>query len=82
MNSTTAERVNPSAAVATDIGRLILTEAEAAKLLCLSRRTLQRMRIDGGGPRYIKMGRRLGYTKADLVTWVEARGATSTSQAA
>ena len=63
-------------------GRLVLSEDEAAELLNLSPRTLQRMRRDGGGPRFVRMGRRLGYLKADLLAWLDANAATSSSASA
>ena len=35
----------------------LLDQREAAKLLRLSERTLERLRLQGGGPLYIKCGR-------------------------
>jgi predicted DNA-binding transcriptional regulator AlpA len=62
--------------------RWIFTEAEAAKLLRLSRRTLQRLRIDGGGPIYVKLtASRIGYAFGDLEAWVHQRRAANTSAA-
>jgi len=63
---------------------LIVTEAEAAKLLRLSTRTLQRLRLDGDGPEFVRLtptGSRLGYTLAALQAWVRQRSVTSTSAA-
>ena len=60
----------------------ILTEADAAALLTLSVRTLQRLRVAGGGPEYIKLtGRRVGYMRPALLNWLERRAVRSTSQA-
>ena len=62
------------------IPALVLTEAEAAKALRLSVRTMQRMRLDGDGPVFVMMrGRRVGYRIGALTDWVRAREATSTS---
>ena len=63
---------------------LIATEAEAARLLRLSARTLQRLRLDGGGPPFIPLtpsGARIGYRIADLDTWLRARAVSSTAAA-
>jgi predicted DNA-binding transcriptional regulator AlpA len=67
---------------APNIPDLIVTEAEAATMLRLSARTLQRLRLDGNGPRWIRLtGRRLGYAIADLQEWVRSRSIASTSAA-
>jgi excisionase family DNA binding protein len=58
----------------------LLTQAEAAKALRLSERTLERLRVAGGGPAYVKAGRLVRYREADLETWIAARIVTSTSQ--
>lgn len=49
-------------------------EKQAAELLNVSRRTLQRWRTEGGGPRFIRLGeRRVGYRLPDLNAWAEGR---------
>jgi len=60
----------------------LLTQSEAAKLLRLSERTLERLRLQGGGPRYIKANRSVRYREADLEAWVAARVVNSTSEGA
>jgi hypothetical protein len=50
-----------------------LDSDEAAEFLHLSRRTLEKHRYLGGGPRFRKFGRRVRYTMADLERWAEAR---------
>jgi hypothetical protein len=63
-------------------GDLIVTEAEAARVLRLSPRTLQRMRLEGGGPGFVKLTeRRIGYPVASLESWVAERTVRSTSEA-
>ena len=59
----------------------LLGEAEAANFLSLSKRTLQRYRVAGGGPAYLRVGkRRLAYSKTDLIRWLqECRQFTSTA---
>ena len=49
-----------------------MREPVAAQFLGLSARTLQRFRQEGTGPQFIRMGvRRLVYSRADLVAWME-----------
>ncbi|WP_266064529.1 helix-turn-helix transcriptional regulator [Brucella intermedia] len=55
---------------------------EAARLLGLSPRTLEKHRCDGTGPIYRKLGGRVVYTIADLQAWIEAAARQSTSEAA
>ncbi len=60
----------------TDIGRAqarYLTSEEAATLLRLSPRTLEKLRVIGGGPRFRKFGRRVLYAVEDLEAWANAR---------
>jgi predicted DNA-binding transcriptional regulator AlpA len=53
----------------------LLDEGAAAVFLSLSARTLQRYRATGGGPRYLRTGkRRLAYARADLIAWLQGRG--------
>ena len=61
-----------------------LTTEEAALLLRLSPRTLERMRIQGDGPPYFKAGpgkrSRVLYKKAGLEAWVASFAYASTSE--
>ena len=50
-----------------------LTNEEAATFLRLSPRTLEKLRVIGGGPRFRKFGRRVLYAIDDLETWANAR---------
>jgi len=50
-----------------------LTNAESATLLRLSPRTLEKLRVEGGGPRFHKFGRRVLYAIADIEAWANAR---------
>jgi predicted DNA-binding transcriptional regulator AlpA len=60
----------------------ILTEDEAARDLRLSKRTLQRLRLEGGGPRFVQLTeKRVGYRPADLDDWANARARASTAAA-
>lgn len=55
------------------------TERAAARL-GLSPSTLEKLRVTGGGPAYLKLGRRVVYEASDLDVWKAARRTLSTSQ--
>lgn len=57
----------------------LLTQRDAARLLRFSERTLERLRLTGNGPRYVKATRRVLYRECDLEAWVASRLTTSTS---
>jgi excisionase family DNA binding protein len=57
----------------------LLTQSEAARVLRLSERTLERLRLRGGGPHYVKAGRAVRYRETDLEEWIADRVVTSTS---
>ncbi|MBW9075681.1 helix-turn-helix transcriptional regulator [Agrobacterium deltaense] len=56
--------------------------SEAARLLDLSPRTLEKHRCEGTGPIYHKLGGRVVYAVADLQAWVAASARQSTCGAA
>jgi len=60
---------------------LLDTRAAAARV-GLSAVTLERYRLNGGGPRYAKLGKAVRYRPADLDEWVTSRLVSSTSEAA
>ena len=61
-----------------------LTSQDAADLLRLSVRTLERMRVEGNGPRFLKAGNgkrsRVLYRLEDVQNWLEAQAYHSTSE--
>ncbi|MBT4889875.1 MAG: helix-turn-helix domain-containing protein [Rhodospirillales bacterium] len=57
-----------------------LNRVKAAEYLGLSSKTLDRLRISGGGPRYWKAGSRVMYDQRDLDAWVDERKRSSTSE--
>jgi hypothetical protein len=57
----------------------LLFPAEAAYLLALSARTLEGLRLRGGGPVPVRFGRAVRYRRADVVAWIQARRFDSTS---
>ena len=61
---------------------VLLDERSAAKFLRISVRTLQRYRVDGGGPTFTKVSvKRICYLMRDLTSYLEARRFVSTSAA-
>lgn len=63
---------------------LFLTTIEVAGMLRISRRTLERMRVEGTGPRYLKVGpgkrSRVLYRQADVEAWLNRFHFGSTSE--
>ena len=56
-----------------------MSNDEAANLLDLSPRTLERFRLEGRGPSYFKFGRVVRYRRSTTLKWAEAQLRTSTS---
>lgn len=54
------------------IGRRFLRTPEASEYRGLSSRTLEKRQTYGTGPTYRKLGGRVVYDLADLLTWVES----------
>jgi excisionase family DNA binding protein len=59
---------------------MLLTQRDAAAQLRLSVRTLERLRLTGGGPVYYKMGRCVRYREDDLNSWVASHQRRTTSE--
>ena len=57
----------------------LMTTEETALYVRLSPRTLERYRVTGQGPTYLKNGRRVLYRQADLDQWLENNRRRSTS---
>jgi predicted DNA-binding transcriptional regulator AlpA len=62
-------------------GSKVITAPAAAKLVGLSESTLAKLRLNGNGPTYCKLGRRVVYRPADLETWLQSRTARDTTDA-
>jgi predicted DNA-binding transcriptional regulator AlpA len=60
----------------------LLTVAECADYVRLSASTLNRLRVSGDGPRYVKLAGRVLYDVADVDKWIEQGKRGSTSEAA
>jgi excisionase family DNA binding protein len=58
----------------------LLTVGEAAALLRCSRHSLNRWRLTGQGPRFVRVGRRVRYARVALADFIAASTRTSTSE--
>lgn len=63
-----------------DQNQTIMGAEQAALHLGLSKSTLAKMRLNGSGPDYVKLGRRVGYVQDDLDKWVMSHKFRSTSE--
>lgn len=53
--------------------KIYMSEGEVAKLIGLSRRTLQRFRTEGSGPAFLRVAtRRVIYARSDIDTWTNS----------
>ena len=60
--------------------RRIFRTPEAAAYIGLSASTLEKLRLGGDGPEFVKLGRRaIGYDKGALDDWIDQRRRGSTS---
>ena len=72
----------PAADVRSSIGSLRVVQAkEAALFVGLSESTLAKLRLNGNGPTYCKLGRRVVYRPVDLEAWLQTRTARDTTDA-
>lgn len=59
----------------------LLTTREAAALIHVSPRTLEGWRLRGGGPAFLRVGKRLvRYAAGDVLTWAKRQRLFSTSE--
>ena len=56
-----------------------LSVKSAALIVGLSVSTMNKLRVHGGGPTFLKLGRRVVYDPRDLDNWLASRRRTSTS---
>ena len=59
--------------------RVYLSTPQAAAILGLSPRTLERYRVTGEGPVFAKIGRLVRYSRAEIDKWAVRRSKRSTS---
>jgi len=60
----------------------VLRPDEAGKYLSLSAQRLAKLRLEGDGPKFAKVGRTVLYCREDLDTWLQTRRRASTSDPA
>lgn len=78
--------MSPEKGLKGDVGRMgyewrLMTTIEAAEVLGVSVKVLQKWRCEGGGPKYVRVSYRVvKYLERDLLDWVESRSMRSTSQ--
>ena len=58
----------------------VLNTVEAAAYLRLAKPTLEKLRLTGKGPRFLKLGRAVRYERKALTDWLAARSVASTSE--
>jgi hypothetical protein len=64
-----------------DPARLLLNEVEAAAFLRVSPRALQKWRVNGRGPEFLRLSSRcIRYSRADLLGWLEERICRNTAE--
>jgi predicted DNA-binding transcriptional regulator AlpA len=59
----------------------LLDQHAVSEILSLSERTLERLRVSGDGPRFVRLGHSIRYRPADVEAWVADRVVGSTSEA-
>ena len=59
----------------------VVTTKTSARLVGLAESTLAKLRLNGNGPIYCKLGRRVVYRPTDLELWLQSRTARHTSDA-
>ena len=57
----------------------LLKTKDASTRLGISKSTLEKLRLTGGGPVFIKRGKSVFYTEQDLTEWLQANRRRSTS---
>jgi Helix-turn-helix domain len=56
----------------------LLSTGDAAERLGVSASYLNKLRVTGGGPAFLKIGARVAYDPGDLVAWLDAQRRNST----
>lgn len=62
------------------MSQVLLKTREAATHIGLAVTTLEKMRVYGGGPKYLKLGRAVRYRIDHLEEWLDERLTASTSE--
>ena len=59
----------------------LLDTNSAARRMGMSKSFLDKMRVRGDGPKYLKVGNRVRYRHEDITQWLKGRLLSSTSEA-
>jgi len=59
---------------------IVLDTSGAAQYLSLAKSTLEKLRVYGGGPRFLKLNRSVRYRSDDLDDWLSANVVNNTSE--
>ena len=65
----------------TSRGKRLLTTKQLSKEKGLGYSTLTKLRLNGGGPTYYKIGSKVMYAEDEYDAWLDSKRVTSTSQA-
>jgi predicted DNA-binding transcriptional regulator AlpA len=57
----------------------VMRPPEAASYLAISVQRLATMRLDGSGPKFLKLGRSVAYLREELDLWLRSKTRSSTS---
>ena len=80
MTLTSTAALNASNASAGAASSALLTPEQAAKYLGFTDGWLAKLRMRGGGPKYVRLGRKCRYTRPDLDAWISAHRVGNTSE--
>jgi predicted DNA-binding transcriptional regulator AlpA len=58
----------------------LLTQRQCAEALALSERTLERLRVSGAGPKFLRIRHLVRYRPSDVEAWLASRIVGSTSE--
>lgn len=75
------QRVDRPASSTVPVLPKVVTAKTAARFVGLSESTLAKLRLNGNGPLYCKLGRRVVYRPSDLEQWLQSRATCDTSDA-
>ena len=81
MKANPHQRLQTDAAETREEDNRLVSADQLAARLKLSMRTLERMRHNGSGPRFTKIGNKVLYREADVEAWLAERSFGSTAEA-
>jgi hypothetical protein len=58
----------------------LITRRDVPMYVPVAAQTLAKLAVIGGGPRYVRVGRRAAYRAGDLKTWLDSRSRLNTSE--